>query len=79
MFENVYDLKNFNRSYIFKGAVFSYGKILSSNWQAKTRAPSYRRAISNLKYRFRSENGYKIDTPIDFDGFLNGLRIESER
>lgn len=42
--------------YVYDGSVLdNFGNILESKWHGETIAPSKKKAISNLKYRFRKE------------------------
>lgn len=45
------------RLYIYDGPVMSFGKMLCPKWKGATRAPSEKKALSNLAYRYKKKNG----------------------
>lgn len=57
-------------TYIYKGPVLLYGKTICHNWQGETTAPSERKALSNLIYRFKKDHGYANRVVIDLPGKL---------
>lgn len=59
------------KKYTFSGAVLVFGRIATDDWSASTMAPTKRKAISNLKYRFKMQNNYIPETPITFEGEIS--------
>lgn len=57
-----------NTMYSFRGDVLKFGTVVCFNWKAETFAPSKAKAISNLKYRFKKENGLFMQTPLELVG-----------
>lgn len=57
-------------TYLYDGPVKLFDKFLDGRWVAGTVAPSEAKAKSNLKYRWKCENGYSPDTKIDLPGRL---------
>lgn len=57
-----------SKLYTYKGAVYAFDRLVSCNWEASTFAPSEKKAISNLKHRFRNAIGAVNHTPISFSG-----------
>ena len=53
--------------YSFDGIVYSFGKPISK-LKASTFAESEARTMSNLKYRFRKDNGLGVATPLVLRG-----------
>jgi hypothetical protein len=50
-----------NSRYRYSGRVLDqFGTVLCRYWEAETEAPSRSKALSNLKYRFRKEDGRHI-------------------
>ena len=56
--------------YLYDGPVRSFEKFLDERWVAVTIAPTEARARSNLKYRWKCENGYSPNLKIDLPGRL---------
>lgn len=54
--------------YSYEGPVEKFGVCVCHNWKAKTMAPSKRKAISNLKYRYKLENCLVPTTKISLPG-----------
>lgn len=61
---------NSKKKYVYKGAVYARDSLVSSVWEAVTWATSAPKAMSNLKYRFRSENYYDPRVPLSMPGTL---------
>lgn len=58
-----------SKKYTYKGAVYAFNNLVSTHWEASTWAISEKKAISNLKYRFRKYAGLN-QVPIRFSGTL---------
>ena len=43
--------------YHYKGSVTQFGKEIAYNWEGQTSAPSSKKALSNLSYQFKKQNG----------------------
>lgn len=56
------------KRYEYVGAVCVFGRTVTDRWRASTYAPSEAKAISNLKYRFRTNMGLATHVPIKMDG-----------
>lgn len=56
--------------YEYEGAVYAFGELASAHWKASTWAISPKKAITNLKYRFRIDNNYSYRTPLEMPGAL---------
>ena len=57
-----------NKKYTYQGAVYAFGSLVATKWEASTWAPSEAKAVSNLKHRFRQFAGIVGHTPITFSG-----------
>lgn len=57
-------------TYSYEGPVVMHGKCVQHEWKATTTAPSQSRAISNLKYRWRKENNYVNNIPLELPGTI---------
>ena len=57
-----------NKNFEFKGDVSVNGKIHSSNIVMSTWAPTEKKALSNIRYRYRQEYNLGYGVPIEFDG-----------
>ena len=53
--------------YIYHGPVVS-DNLTSYHWNGETYAISEKKAITNLKYHFRKENGLPLNCKIEFPG-----------
>jgi hypothetical protein len=60
--------------YVYSGAVFSHGKMISNNWVAYTYAPSKSKARSNLAYRFKREHGYLPNAKVELIGSVKNIQ-----
>lgn len=49
------------KRYSYKGPVCEFDRCIAHIWTAETSAPSKKKALSNLTYRFKQENN-KIKT-----------------
>ena len=49
-------------TYIYNGSVMQFGRLISDNWSAKTKATSPEKALSNLLFRYKREHGYLPST-----------------
>ena len=49
----------------YEGPVYAFDALVTSSWKAETYAPTAKKAIANLKYRFRMEMDYYSCTPLD--------------
>lgn len=54
--------------YIYEGPVVYFGKVIDSKWRAETQANTITRAITNLKYRAKTEHGLIATTAIKLPG-----------
>lgn len=71
-------MTNNYKHYIYRGQVDgSFGKILETDWYGETIAPTKRRALSNLMYRFREEYDLFPRTYISLDP--RKLHIDEKR
>lgn len=61
--------------YEFEGSVYRFDTCICQHWTAVTYAPSVKKALSNLKYRFKKENGYSRSAKIHLEGNLH--RVEN--
>lgn len=43
--------------YHYKGSVTQFGKEVAYNWEGQTFAPSSKKALNNLSYQFKKQNG----------------------
>lgn len=44
------------KQYSYDGPVMEFGRCIANRWQATTSAPSEKKALSNLAYRFKKQN-----------------------
>lgn len=56
--------------YEYVGAVVENGILIMSNWSASTYASSSKKAINNLKFRFKKENNKPVNSKIELPGKL---------
>lgn len=54
--------------YAFTGAVYVFGRLVTSKWEASTVAATEARAMSNLKFRFRKDNNFCPTVPVKLSG-----------
>ena len=64
-------MKNEMQKYTFVGSVTKFDILLCSKWEASTYAPTKEKAISNLKYRFKKENGIAYSVPVQLVGTVS--------
>lgn len=56
------------KHYIYKGPVYdNFGNLIESNWYGQTSAYGTKRAISNLKHRYRVECNLPMCTKLTLD------------
>jgi hypothetical protein len=53
--------------YEYIGFITSFGKIICNKWQGETQAVSPKKALINLSFRFKKENGLGINSKIELD------------
>ena len=58
------------QEYIYDGPVTLFGTCILNRWKTKTTAVSSAKARSNLKYRFKVENGLVPSSKVDLPGKL---------
>lgn len=56
--------------YGYDGPVLLFDKVVTSRWEATTRAPSEKKARSNLIFRFKKEHGYAPNIKITLPGVI---------
>ena len=56
------------REYLYRGPVKEFDTVISNNWEAKTYAPSEKKARSNLVYRYKKEHGKATCAKITLPG-----------
>ena len=56
--------------YIYEGPVCEFGKCIMNRWVAETVASSEKKALSNLKYRFKKQNNRMAGAKIELPGKL---------
>ena len=54
--------------YKYEGCVMLFKRVIKDKWIAYTRAPSEKKARSNLIFRFKKENGYMPTAKIYLPG-----------
>jgi hypothetical protein len=47
--------------YVYKGPVVIFGKLVSNNWSGETVAPSRKKALNNLAFRFKETNNLIVN------------------
>lgn len=58
------------KTYIYKGAVLEFDRVIQQYWEAETTASSPTKAKSNLSYRYKKMNGLATNTKIILPGKL---------
>lgn len=62
--------------YKYDGPVMLFDRMINPRWKGETRAPSVKKAKSNLTYQFKREHkllaGSKIELPGKISGGENG-------
>ena len=56
--------------YSYEGPVMQFERIVQNNWKVETTAPSEKKALSNLSYRWKKENGLTANNKISLPGKL---------
>lgn len=51
--------------YDYNGPVLSWGTVIASHWEASTMASSKEKALNNLAYRYKVQNGFTRDYKIE--------------
>lgn len=54
--------------YTYNGPVYEFDKLIASNWNGETYAPSEARARTNLAYQFKKQNNRSPRTKITVPG-----------
>jgi len=54
-------------TYLYRGPVSAFNKLLNSTWSAKTRAPSKNKALSNLTCQYKRANGIPLNSKIELN------------
>lgn len=54
--------------YSYDGPVMEFERCITPRWQARTIAPSEKKARSNLAYRFKQEHGRTANARITLPG-----------
>lgn len=52
------------KTYVYKGPVFYFGKVVADNWEGRTRAVSEKQAVNNLIFQFKKKAGYIPDVKV---------------
>ncbi len=58
------------KRYLYKGPVCEFGRVITSMWTAETSAPSEKKAISNLAFRFKQDHNKTKTAKITLPGKL---------
>lgn len=69
-----------NRTYRYDGPVMIFGKCVLRNWRTTTWAPSEKKALSNLRYRYAKNQGLLANAVgcIELPGKLKRIEWEEE-
>lgn len=59
--------------YTYNGPVYEFDKLIASNWNGETCAPSEARARTNLAYQFKKQNNRSPRTKITVPGELKKI------
>lgn len=62
--------------YSYHGPVLEFNKCIANRWRGTTRAPTERKARSNLTYRFKEEHGKTPSSKITLPGKV--VKVEGE-
>lgn len=54
-------------TYNYKGPVWIFNQLVTNNFTATTRAVSKQKALSNLRYQFKAQNGYLPSARVTLD------------
>lgn len=55
------------QTYNYNGPVWIFGNLVTANFRASTRAVSKQKALSNLTYQFKVQNGYMPNAKVTLD------------
>lgn len=56
--------------YLYDGPVTMFGKCVTNHWSATTRAISAKKAMSNLIYRYKTQNNLNPNSKVELPGKL---------
>lgn len=59
-----------NHTYNYKGPIEVMGQVVCWNWETTTWAPSEKKAINNLKYRYKRDNNMAPNCKVELPGKL---------
>lgn len=59
---------NHRYTYIYDGPVMEFDTCIDQCWHAVTYAPTEKKALSNLAYRYKKENGRAANAKITLPG-----------
>jgi predicted lipase len=59
-----------NKRYDYSGPVFKFETCIEQNWEASTWAPTKKKALSNLTYRYKRDHDMIPSTKIELIGTL---------
>lgn len=59
--------------YQYRGPVYRFGKMVCEYWEAVTTAVSIKKALNNLKFRYRQQNGYSNSTVVELPGIIQEI------
>ena len=62
--------------YIYNGPVMEFGVCIAHNWYAETRAPTERKARSNLTYQYKKQHNKSSDSKIVLMGKIELVEEE---
>ena len=60
--------------YSYCGPVLEFDTVIDLRWEAKTMAPSEKKALSNLMYRYKRDHGKVSNTEITLPGKIKMVR-----
>lgn len=58
------------KNYHYKGPVLEFGRCIENNWTGSTKAPSEKKARSNLAYQYKTCTGRIPASKIDLPGVI---------
>lgn len=56
--------------YVYEGPVMEFDQCIRYKWKASTLALTDKKALSNLAFQFKKENGMRVDSKIFLPGKL---------
>ena len=59
-----------HHTYSYKGPVMAFGVCVLRDWQTTTWAPTEKRALANLAYRYKKQHGLVASAKIELPGKL---------